>query len=498
MLSRFTCRKQLPAGFLTGLIAGATTGFTRLHPEWAPVQLPALALLGWDLSREKGFWGGLRPGFWFGASLAGVALAKIRVDLASTAILFVALTAYWTLLGAGLSFFLRKKSGAGIWAAAGLLTFGEWAQIYILPLFGTAQRIAAAWVDSPPMRVVAGFGATTAVTFVVALAALGWGEWFDRERRKQPRAPTLSGLKAAFPAGPVLTLILGLIVLQGAVVGIGGASRGEPGTVDVAVCGAADGASAFLPPPLFDKKFGAMVANAAAKGATIVVTPELALDVTPATRDATLAALAAEAKRLGVVWVLGFGEGGRAQAGSLNRAVILNADKPVGTIYDKTHWVDFMEKYAVVGDAKPPVVETRGIRIGTMICQDDNFENVARHLSLGGAHLVGVPTWDWPGVAEAHLDSARNRPRESGFTEARAALGGVSAVIDPSGRILASRNHLTEGDGIAIATVRTDAGGPTLFARFGDGPTLGIAGAGILIGLLAGRTPGRKKDPVTL
>lgn len=475
----FVLRKQLPSGYLSGMIAGAAVGFTRLHPEWAPLQIPALALFGWDLAREKAFFPSLRPGFWFGLALAGVALSKIRVDIASTAILFVALTAYWTLLGAGMSYFLRRGDFRGVWAAAGLLTLGEWSQIHVLPLFGTAQRIAAAWVDSAMMLPFARLGGTTAIMFVVALVA-----FFAAVRVHESGLGKRSLLRifAGSAAAACVTAVLFVFCCAGEFL------PGQQSTFKVAVCGAKDGTSAFLPPALFEKKFGAMVAEAAGKGARLVVTPELALDVSPQQRDAVLEKFASDAQRLGVVWVLGFSEGGHARPGSLNRSVILNAGRPVGEIYDKTHWVDFMERYAKVGDAKPPspvmdLHDCRLIRVGTMICQDDNFENVSRYLSLSEVGVVGVPTWDWPGVAEAHLDSSRNRPREFGFTEARAALGGTSAIIDPAGRILASRNHLSEGDGVVIASVDTMSRSSTPFARFGDWPTLALAGLGVFCGV---------------
>lgn len=252
-----------------------------------------------------------------------------------------------------------------------------------------------------------------------------------------------------------------------------------------------------------------MLADAAAQGAQLVVTPELALIVNEKNRDATLARLAEEAQKLGVAWALGYAQ----SSPSLNRAVLLNADAEsdtrgnparatapansapaagatVGESYDKTHWVPFRETYASHGDARAVTGTVAGVKVGLMICQDDNYEDVAKNLSLAGVEIAAVPTFDWKGVEHAHLQSARNRPRESGFVEARAAIGGVSAIIDPAGKILAARNHFTEGDGMTFATVTIDGGSPTVFARLGNIPVLALSGLLVANALRRRRTPG--------
>jgi apolipoprotein N-acyltransferase len=120
-----------------------------------------------------------------------------------------------------------------------------------------------------------------------------------------------------------------------------------------------------------------------------------------------------------------------------------------------------------------------------MICQDDNYEDVARRLALAGVGVVAVPTFDWKGVARAHLNSARNRPRDFGYVEARAAIGGISAVIDGSGRVLASRNHFTEGDGCVVASVALGAGVPAPFARTGLWAWPALAGISVVGAVIA-------------
>ena len=401
--------KKIPAGLLPGLIAGSVTGFTRLHPAWAPLQIPALALLAWSLAKAGGVSDRLRPGLWFGVAMAALVLANVGVPVPAAAILFVAMTGYWMVLGAGLSHLLQRGGIPGVLGAAGLLTLGEWAQSVAFPLFGTAQRLASSWVDYDAMRIPARFGGTLLITFLVATIAFGFAGLSRREQAGSlPKRWTRYGsVKAAIAGATLAALCIARFPTWETSLG-----------ATVAVCGSATKKSgAFLQPESFLKKYRPMIAEAAARGAVIVVTPEMALSVTPGDRDATLARLAGEARTLGVSWALGYAEGEPGDKPTFNRAVLLNAGAPVGSSYDKTHRVYFLESYARYGDAVAVTgslkIGTENAKVGLMICQDDNYEDVSRNLSRAGVRLALVPTFDWPGVEHAHLQSARNRPRES-------------------------------------------------------------------------------------
>lgn len=440
-----------PTGMIFPLFAGWAMGLSLIYPRLAPLQLPALTVLALVLVGAGGVVARLRPGLWFGAALAVSVLLVTGIPMAATLILFGALSLYWMTMGFALAWFLRRGGVPGWAGAVALVTLGEWAQPYAVPLFGTAQRFASAWVEYDATLMLSRVGGTTLVTAFVAALAFGHAV-----------RGTLGGrAKAGVALAAVAVVASGHFVAHQIL-------REAPRAV-VAVAGSPEVEVADLED--FLARYEPMAAAAAKSGATVFVTPELALFTIDSEREAMKRRVESVAKRLGLTWIAGFSNAGP----KANRAVILNTRSGCAE-YDKTHWVPFMEAYERHGDGAAIVAETpAGVRCGVMICQDDNFEDVARAQSLAGARLVGVPTLDWPGVASAHLHSARNRPREYGYAEARGAIGGISAIIDPTGRVVASRNHVEKkdqlwvdaGGGMVAAEVPLGNGEPTLFASGG-------------------------------
>jgi apolipoprotein N-acyltransferase len=83
----------------------------------------------------------------------------------------------------------------------------------------------------------------------------------------------------------------------------------------------------------------------------------------------------------------------------------------------------------------------RGVRIGAAICSEAMDPQYVRRVVAAGAELLANPAKDrWfgnPAAAEMQLDIARLRAIESRRWLARAAAGGVSAIVDPWGRVVA-------------------------------------------------------------
>jgi apolipoprotein N-acyltransferase len=84
-----------------------------------------------------------------------------------------------------------------------------------------------------------------------------------------------------------------------------------------------------------------------------------------------------------------------------------------------------------------------------------------------------------------HLAQARLRAIEQGLPLVRVANTGVSAVVDAKGRVLST---IPLGEAAFLDAPLPPALAPTPYARWGDGPVLGLLAALIAaVGLAAGR-----------
>ncbi len=155
-------------------------------------------------------------------------------------------------------------------------------------------------------------------------------------------------------------------------------------------------------------KAEAMVREAAAKGAQIILLPELFeghyfckdMDeqyfawARPLEGNPVVARFAALAKELGVVLPLSYFE--RDGERYFNSLVMLDADGTVMENYRKTHIPSgpgYEEKfYFAPGDTGFKVWETAFGKIGVGICWDQWFPETARSLALMGAELIFYPT----------------------------------------------------------------------------------------------------------
>ena len=184
-----------------------------------------------------------------------------------------------------------------------------------------------------------------------------------------------------------------------------------------------------------------------------------------------------------------------------NSIYVIDHDGSVLSVYDKLHLVpfgeylpfqDLMEKLGFVQLTKVqggfiPGTRRRSLEIPDapralpLICYEAIFPgNVAARDDRPG-WIVNLTNDGWFGISTGpyqHLQQARLRAIEEGLPVVRAANTGISAVIDPEGRIVARLGLGIEG--VLDASLPT-AIPPTIYARIGDIPAATIVTAALLL-----------------
>lgn len=196
--------------------------------------------------------------------------------------------------------------------------------------------------------------------------------------------------------------------------------------------------------------------EAASKGASLLLTPELSLTgygggetvsrlAEPADGPA-VQALRALSRKTGVAIIAGFAEldGGTVY----NSAAYVDGDRtPV--IYRKSHlYGDYERNLFAPGEPATHLFEHRGVTCGMLICYDVEFPENVRRLALAGAEAVLVPTalpagWSGAFIAEHMI---RTRAFENQVfvayinhcgSDERFSFAGLSRIASPDGNLIA-------------------------------------------------------------
>jgi apolipoprotein N-acyltransferase len=128
---------------------------------------------------------------------------------------------------------------------------------------------------------------------------------------------------------------------------------------------------------------------------------------------------------------------------------------------------------------------SQGRQYGVFICYESIFgDDIRRFVNDGAEVLVNISDDGWYGDSSApweHLDMVRMRAIENGRWIVRATNTGITAAIDPLGRVTATMPRHVRG---SIEVNFGYRSGKTLYTRFGDwfGWLCAIVGA-VLLGL---------------
>lgn len=231
------------------------------------------------------------------------------------------------------------------------------------------------------------------------------------------------------------------------------------------------------------------------RDATILIWPESAFPFF-LTREADAMAQIANLLPPGTILVTGGIRPPDQPAGTrvtraYNSIYVIDHDGTILSVYDKLHLVPFgeylpfqsaMEKLGFVqltkvhggfipGDRRRTMTLPNAPRMLPLICYEAIFSgDIVPHGDRPG-WIVNLTNDGWFGISTGpyqHLQQARLRAIEEGLPIVRSANTGISAVIDPLGRIVAHLGLGTEG---VLDSALPAAIAPTPFSRVQDIPT---------------------------
>jgi apolipoprotein N-acyltransferase len=151
-----------------------------------------------------------------------------------------------------------------------------------------------------------------------------------------------------------------------------------------------------------------------------------------------------------------------------NKLVLVDPTGRIAMSYVKEHPVMGWEAGIMrVGSGGIHVLPTADGRVAGAICFDADFPSYIRRAGLGATELFVLPVNEWRSIKDIHLQMHVFRAIENGMPIVRAAAVGLSAAVDPWGRVLGVADHFAPGDSTLVAQVPIGHV-PTLYARVGD------------------------------
>jgi apolipoprotein N-acyltransferase len=183
-----------------------------------------------------------------------------------------------------------------------------------------------------------------------------------------------------------------------------------------------------------------------------------------------------------------------AQSGVYNSIYVIDHQASIRAVYDKVHLVpfgeylpfeDLLERIGLqtlteqrggflAGDRHRLITVPGAPSALPLICYEIIFPGELRSSEERPGWIVNVTNDGWFGNSSGpyqHLQQARVTAIEQGLPLVRAANTGISAVVDPVGRIVGSLPLASEG--VLDAPLPRSIGAP-IYARFGDAPAAAL------------------------
>ena len=488
------------AHYLLAIVAGAVLplAFAPFHQSWlAPLSYAALLYVWTDATPRRAFGLGLAYGcasfglgtYWTYIAVRVIGQAPVFVGVTLTVGLVMVLAAFIAVAGLAAARAFRT-SGAVAWLATlpALFVLTEWLRGWMFTGFG--------WL-------AAGYSQTD--SWLMGYAPLG--------------GIHMMSLAVLVTAGALLTLWLGsqreraVAAVVVVAVWIGGfalrdreITQAKEDTLDVALATAAIPQSTKYDPAQLQPTL-ALYAELTRQGAgaDLIVWPEAAIPVPIEFVSGWLESVRRRAAERGSTLLLGALRTVPATDDTVEtykNVLLALTDEPQA--YVKRHLVPFGEFYPVpnfirdwmrlmnlpyidlvVGTDDQPLIAVAGEQLGVTICYEDVFGAEQLGHLADTTLLVNVSNDGWFGESIAipqHLQIARVRAAEARRYLVRAANRGITAVIDPHGRVVETIEPFQAG--LLRATVRGYTGA-TPYARVGNWLVVVLALVSLLAVLVA-------------
>ena len=433
---------------LLGGTSGLLLMLPHIYPVLAPLQLVALLPILYVLASDKtSTTMALEVGLYMALVYILPQILLTRLPLLFNVILIFSFSFVLILFTICSRLLMRGPAVIGAFGVGALLVVLDWFSFTIMSLWGTAQSLVRPWSHYPYLiQFISVTGITGIIFFLGSFQALIIKICIHPKNRIQLLYSTIALVcfllffnLYAYPRTPTSSLkVAALGWTTDHVQEVGG----------------------MRTPEGFDTLFADPVAQAAEEGARLIVTPELGFnfgnfnfiidgnrDWFEAGRKWWFERFQKEARKHRLFLAIGYYHSYDQE----NRLLFMNPQGSIISEYTKTHLLPF--SLFKPGRGELVMIDVDGIPIGGMICHDDNFTDISRGYGRNDVPIVAVPTLDWEHVKDIHFQSSIFRAIESHYAVIRAASNGISAIIAPTGKILAIRDHFDQGPGFISAEV---------------------------------------------
>jgi apolipoprotein N-acyltransferase len=213
------------------------------------------------------------------------------------------------------------------------------------------------------------------------------------------------------------------------------------------------------------KDYAAQASALAARGAKIVVLPEMTVRVSPSLSEEANHLFEQTARESGAQVLLGVLN--QTSSGAFNEARLYLPSGAIGAVYRKRHLVPVAEAGTTPVKDYSVLDQPEGTT-GIAICRDMDYPNPARTYGEDRVGLLLVPAWDFDVDRWWHGHMALMRGVEYGYSIVRSAKVGFLTVSDDRGRVLAEASTTPQAPFtslLATVPVRHDW---TLYQALGD------------------------------